>query len=156
MELYCGIDLHSNNSVIVIINEDDEVVYKMKHCNDLQEILPVLLPFRNQLKGIVVESTYNWYWLVDCLMDAGFKMHLANPSAIKQHEGLKHTDDKSDARFLAHVFRLGLLQEGYICPKEQRSVRDLLRKRSQLVRQKTANVLSIQNLFTRNTGTGSS
>ncbi len=154
MELYCGIDLHSNNSVIVVINEEDEVVYKKKHCNDLQEIFPVLLPFRGQLKGIVVESTYNWYWLVDGLMDAGFKVHLANPAAIKQYEGLKHTDDKSDARFLAHVLRLGLLPEGYICPKEMRSVRDLLRKRSQLVRQKTANVLSIQNLFTRNTGDG--
>ena len=154
MELYCGIDLHSNNSVIVVINEDDEPVYKKKHRNDLQEILPVLLPFRDTLKGVVVESTYNWYWLVDGLMDAGFKVHLANPAAIKQYEGLKHTDDKTDARFLAHVFRLGLLPEGYICPKEMRSVRDLLRKRSQLVRQKTANVLSIQNLFTRNTGDG--
>ena len=44
------------------------------------------------------------------------------------------------------------LPEGYIYPREERSVRDLLRKRSQLVRQKTANLLSIQNLITRNTG----
>ena len=152
MKLYGGIDLHSNNSVIVILNEKDEAVYKKKHKNDLLEILPCLLPFRDQLQGLVVESTYNWYWLVDGLMEAGFKVHLANTAAIKQYEGLKYTDDKSDARWLAHVLRLGLLPEGYICPKEERSVRDLLRKRSQLVRQKTANVLSIINLFTRNTG----
>ena len=42
--------------------------------------------------------------------------------------------------------------EGYIYPKEERAVRDLLRKRGQLVRQRTANLLSIQNLITRNTG----
>ena len=152
MKLYGGIDLHSNNSVIVILDEKDETVYKKKHKNDLLEILSCLLPFRDQLQGLVVESTYNWYWLVDGLMEAGFKVHLANPAAMQQYSGLKHTDDKTDARWLAHVLRLGLLPQGYICPKEERSVRDLLRKRSQLVRQKTANILSIINLFTRNTG----
>ena len=152
MKLYGGIDLHSNNSVIVILDEKDETVYKKKHKNDLLEILACLLPFRDQLQGLVVESTYNWYWLVDGLMEAGFKVHLANPAAMQQYSGLKHTDDKTDARWLAHVLRLGLLPQGYICPKEERSVRDLLRKRSQLVRQKTANILSIINLFTRNTG----
>lgn len=152
MKLYGGIDLHSNNNVIVILNEKDEAVYKRKHRNDLQEILPCLLPFRDDLQGLVVESTYNWYWLVDGLVESGFKVHLANPAAMQQYSGLKHTDDKTDARWLAHVLRLGILPEGYICPREERSIRDLLRKRSQLVRQKTANVLSIMNLFTRNTG----
>jgi len=152
MKLYGGIDLHSNNNVIVILNEKDEAVYRKKHNNDLLDILPGLLPFRDGLQGLVVESTYNWYWLVDGLMESGFKVHLANTAAIKQYEGLKYTDDRSDARWLAHVLRLGLLPEGYIYPKEERPVRDLLRKRSQLVRQKTANVLSIMNLFTRNTG----
>jgi hypothetical protein len=101
---------------------------------------------------MVVESTYNWYWLVDGLMAEGYKVHLANTAAIQQYEGLKYTDDHSDARWLAHLLRLGLLPEGYIYPRAQRPVRDLLRKRSQLVRQRTTNVLSIQNLLTRNTG----
>jgi len=65
---------------------------------------------------------------------------------------LKYSDDHSDARWLAHLLCLGLLPEGYSYPKEERAVRDLLRKRGQLVRQKTANLLSIQNLLTRNTG----
>jgi transposase len=100
----------------------------------------------------VVESTYNWYWLVDGLMERGHRVHLANTAAIEQYSGLKYTDDDSDARWLAHLLRLGVLPQGYIYPKEQRPVRDLLRKRSQLVRYRTANLLSIQNLFTRNTG----
>ncbi len=63
-------------------------------------ILETLAPFKDQLKGLVVESTYNWYWLVDGLMDAGYgRVHLANPSAIRQYEGLKHSDDKHDAFF---------------------------------------------------------
>jgi len=99
-----------------------------------------------------VESTYNWYWLVDGLRAAGYRVPLANTTAIEQYKGLKHTDDQSDARWLAQLLRLGILPEGYIYPREERAVRDLLRKRSQLVRQRTANVLSIQNLLLRNTG----
>ena len=100
-------------------------------------ILPIGLRVAQQLpgslQGIVVESTYNWYWLVDGLMAVGYRVHLANTTAIEQYKGLKHTDDESDARWLAHLLRLGILPEGYIYPKEERAVRDLLRKRSQLV-----------------------
>ena len=152
MKLYGGIDLHSNNSVVVISDEHDYVVYRKRLPNDLSTILSVLEPYREALDGLVVESTYNWYWLVDGLMDAGYRMHLANTAAIKQYEGLKYSDDDTDACWLAKLLRLGLLPEGYIYPKEQRPVRDLLRKRSQLVRQHTANVLSVQNLMARNRG----
>jgi transposase len=102
---------------------------------------------------VVVESTYNWYWLVDGFMDAGYRLHLANPAAMQQYNGLKYTDDRSDARWLAHLLRLGVLPEGYIYPKAQRPVRDLLRKRAHLVEQQTAHVLSVHNIILRNTGT---
>ena len=151
-KLYGGIDLHANNSVVVILNEQDRVVYRKRLPNDLDVMLRQLTSFRPQLHGLAVESTYNWYWLVDGLMVAGYPVYSANPAAMKQYEGLKHTNDDTDAQWLAHVLRLGLLPTGYIYPKADRAVRDLLRKRSQLVRQKTANVLSIQNLLTRNTG----
>jgi transposase len=120
--------------------------------NDLALILKELSVYQSELQGIVVESTYNWYWLVDGLMEHGYKVHLANTAAIQQYEGLKYTDDHSDARWLAHLLRLGVLPEGYIYPRADRPVRDLLRKRSQMVRQRTTNLLSIQNLLTRNTG----
>lgn len=152
MKLYGGIDLHSNNNVTVLIDDQDHVVYRCKLPNRLDMILQQLTPYQSQIQGLVVESTYNWYWLVDGLMEAGYSIHLANTAAIKQYEGLKHTDDPYDAFWLAHLLRLGVLPEGYIYPKEERPVRDLLRKRSQLVRHKTAHILSIQNLLARNTG----
>jgi transposase len=102
------------------------------------------------MKGFVVESTYNWYWLVDGLMDAGYSYaHLANPSAIKQYEGLKHSDDQHDAFFLAQLLILGILPQGYIYPKKDRPVRDLARKRMFLVQHKTAHILSLQSLIAR-------
>jgi len=62
---YCGIDLHSNNSVVVVTDETDKVLVSRRCPNDLSKILALLAPHRDELSGIVVESTYNWYWLVD-------------------------------------------------------------------------------------------
>ncbi len=152
MKLYGAIDLHSTNNVTVLIDEEDRIVYQKRLPNDLALILKELSVYQSRLEGMVVESTYNWYWLVDGLMAESYKVHLANTAAIQQYEGLKYTDDHSDARWLAHLLRLGVLPQGYIYPKAERPVRDLLRKRSQLVRQRTTNLLSIQNLMTRNTG----
>ncbi len=101
----------------------------------------------------MVESTYNWYWLVDGLQKYGYRVHLANPSAIKQYEGLKYTDDQWDSFWLAHMNRLNILPEGYIYPKKQRSVRDLLRRRVLFVHQRTSQILSLQSMVTRNLGT---
>ena len=152
MRLYCGIDLHSNNCYVVVLDEQDRVVYRGRLRNDLRLILQELAPFREQLVGIAVESTFNWYWLVDGLMEAGYRLHLANPNAMQQYDGLKFTDDRSDAKWLAHMLRIGVLPEGYIYPRQQRALRDLLRKRGRLVQQRTANLLSLQNLVHRNTG----
>lgn len=150
MKLYGGIDLHSNNSVIHLIDENSCVILKRRITNNLLAILQLLQPYRDAIEGLVVESTYNWYWLVDGLMDAGFKVHLANTAAIQQYSGLKHGDDDSDANWLANMLRLAILPVGYIYPKEERMIRDLLRKRLQLVQQQTAHLLSIQGLYDRN------
>jgi len=63
-------------------------------------------------------------------MDAGYDcVHLANPSAMTQYEGIKHTDDQHDAFFLAQMLILDILPQGCIYPKEDRPARDLARKR---------------------------
>lgn len=152
MKLYSGIDLHSNNSVVVIIDEEGKQVYSKRLENNLEIIQNILQPYKADLCGIVVESTYNWYWLVDGLMEQNYSVHLANTTAIQQYNGIKHTNDFTDARWLAELLRLGLLPEGYIYPKKDRAIRDLLRKRGFLVQQRTSNILSLQNIITRGTG----
>jgi transposase len=127
---YCGIDLHSNNSVVVVSEEEDRIVFQKRLPNDLGQIRAALEPHREELEGVVIESTYNWYWLVDGLMDAGYRVHLAHPSAIKKYEGLKYSGDFAEAR----------------------GARDLARKRMQLVRYRTAQILSIENVLARQTG----
>ena len=150
--LYAGSDLHGNSNFLGIIDAQGKRIFKKKMPNELALIRQTLRPFREELVGIAVESTYNWYWMVDGLMEEGYKVHLANPSAIQQYTGLKHTDDKHDAFWLAEMLRLGILPEGYIYPKEERPMRDLLRKRGHLVRLRTSLVVSLQNILSRNLG----
>ena len=152
MEVYAGLDLHSTNTYVAMIDGENKVLYKQRHRNDVPAILSALDPFKKDIQGVVVESTFNWYWLVDALMDAGYRVHLANVSAIKQYEGLKQIDDRRSSLWLANLLRLNILPTGYIYPKEERPTRDLLRKRLQLVRHRTSHVLSVKNILARNLG----
>ena len=149
MKLYAGIDLHSTNSFIGVVDDNGKRLFGKRVPNREEKILLVLDRFKKDLAGIVVESTYNWYWLVDALQAEGYRVHLANPAGNVQYSGLKYTDDETDAYWLGDLKRLGILKEGYIYPKELRPTRDLLRRRLMFVRQRTAHILSLQSLMTR-------
>jgi transposase len=150
MGLYAGVDLHARNSYFALVDAAGGRVFTKRVSNDPEVIFRLLHPYKEELTGVVVESTFNLYWLVDGLMDAGFKVHLANPCAIQKYKGLKHADDESEAVWLADMLRLGILPEGYIYPREDRLVRDLLRKRMHLVKLRTSLINSLQNILARN------
>src|ERR1700688_3861179 len=99
--MYSGIDLHSNNSVAAIIDDANRGVPQKRLPKDISKNTCFLGRWQDELTGVVVESTYNWYWLVDGLQDAGLHVHLANTAAIKQYEGLQHSGDDTDAQHLA-------------------------------------------------------
>lgn len=139
-------------SVVAIIDDADRIVAQKRLPNDVTKIVGFRARWQDQSAGVVVEWTYNWYWLVDGLQDAGFHVHLGNTAAIKQYEGLKHGDDETDAQHLAHLLRLRILPTGTILPREHRAVRDLARKRMQLVRSCTTHVLAVENIMTRQIG----
>jgi transposase len=147
-----GIDLHSNNMFCAIVDMEGKRVFEKKLPCDLGSVLQALKPFKKRLEKIAVESTYNWYWLVDGLQDHGYPVVLANPAAMQQYDGLKHADDKSDGFFLAEMLRLNILPTGNICDRKVRPVRDLLRRRMGLVQKRTRLILSLKSLHTRMTG----
>jgi transposase len=151
-KVMAGIDLHSNNLVIGIVDSEGRRLGHRKLDCELKKVLEFLAPYQERLEKVAVESTYNWYWLVDGLSAAQYSVALANPAKIEQFSGLKHSDDASDAYFLAELLRLGILPTGYIYDAALRPVRDLLRRRMGLVHQRTALMLSFKSLFTRTTG----
>jgi transposase len=152
-DLYGAVDLHGDNGLYCLINERDERVFQQRLPNDLKTVLKALEPYRPRLaKGLAVESTFNWYWLVDGLQEQGYAVQLVNTTKVQTYSGLKQTNDKTDAFWLAHLQRLGVLPTGYIYPKAQRGTRDVLRRRMLLVQQRTAHVLSFKSLVARESG----
>ena len=151
-KLMAGIDLHSNNLFCAIVDMKGKRVFEQKLPCDLANVLRALKPFKKRLEKIAVESTYNWYGLVDGLQDHGYAVVLANPGAMQQNDGLKHADDKSDGFFLAEMLRLNILPTGHICDRTVRPVGDLLRRRMGLVHKRTSLILSLKSLHTRMTG----
>ena len=147
MELYTAFDLHANNTYVAIIDHEGKRVAKKKLPNDSRIILDFLSPHREQhnrhSRGIYLQLVLDRGHLVD----KGYKVHLANTAAIKKYKGLKHSDDKEDAFWLAEILRLNILPEGHIYPKEGRAIRDLLRKRGHLVKLRTSLILSLQNII---------
>lgn len=141
MSLYCGIDLHSNNCVLCVIDEEDKRLLEAKVSNYPELILKALSRYKRRLKGVAVESTYNWYWLVDSLQEAGFHVDLVNTAKVVQYNGLKRTNDRYDAFHLAHLMRLGILPTGYIYPNQDRGLRDLMRKRMLLVQDRSRQLI---------------
>jgi transposase len=151
-KLIAGIDLHSNNLMIGVINQEGTRVAHRKLDCDLGAVLRFLEPLKPRLQSMAVESTFNWYWLVDGLRAQGYSIDLANPAKIEQYKGIKHADDLDDAYHLAELQRLKILPRAHVYDPELRPVRDLLRRRSGLVRQRTALLLSFKSLHARTTG----
>lgn len=151
-QLFAGIDLHSNNLMIGIVDQNGQRLKHQKLDCDLQQVVQFLEPFKPRFKSLAVESTYNWYWLVDGLRALSYPVVLANPAQIDQYSGIKHADDKNDAFFLAELQRLNILPTGHIYDPALRPVRDLLRRRLSLVHQRTALMLSFKSLYARTTG----
>jgi transposase len=148
-KLYAGLDLHKRNVFCAIIDQAGQPIYRRRWPNELPTILEGLAPYRAQLQAVAVESTFNWYWLVDGLQAADYPVRLANPSQMGAYSALKQTNDQTDALWIAELLRLGILPVGYIYPTAERPIRDMLRRRMLIVRQATQTILSLQSMVMR-------
>ncbi len=134
MKHYVGVDLHARTLQLCVIDgkKGERVLERAKVPNRLPLILELLEPFKDNA-SVAIESTFNWYWLVDGLQDAGFDVHLAHTLGISRITKAKVKTDRRDAYRLARLLRSGDLAEAYIYPKETRPIRDLIRHRQRLV-----------------------
>jgi transposase len=143
---YGGIDLHAKNAQACAINREGVAVKEKKFGNDLVQAIEFFKPYYPDIE-IAIESTVNWYWLVDGLMDAGFDVKLAHPLGLKAITDAKVKTDRRDAYKLANLLRLNALPKAYVYPKEIRPFRDLLRRRSDLVIQRAKCYSSLRMQF---------
>jgi len=145
---YCGIDLSARDSHICVVDESITIHLQQKSANDLSRIASLLLPFKPHLK-IVVESTFNWYWLVDGLQHLGFDVCLAHTLGLSFITKAKIKTDRRDAFSLAKLLRAGLVPKAYIYPAPTRPLRDLLRRRLRAVQMRSHEYGSLRQLLLR-------
>ena len=146
MKFYAGIDLHTRKSVVCVIDEKERKVVMETAPNDLPSIVNLLeeVPRR---PDVAVEATLNWYWLVDGLQEAGYKVKLAHTMGLYMITGAKVKTDRRDAFSLARLLRLDAIPEAYIYPKDARPIRDLLRRRTRMVRLREEAYVAIKRKF---------
>jgi transposase len=135
--VYGGADLHGRNVVLSVCDEEGELLWERRVKGELDRVVEVLEPYRDRLRCLTVESTYNWYWFVDGLQDHEVPVRMANPARLDSYSGVKETNDFTDARWLAELGRLKVVPESYVYPRGPRALRDLLRRRMLMVRQRT-------------------
>jgi len=148
MHFYCGIDLSARDSHLCVIDDHQSILLQQKVSNELPRLLDLLTPFRPNLQ-IVVESTFNWYWLVDGLTDLGFDVCLAHTLGLFMITAAKVKTDRRDAFTLAKLLRAGVIPKAYIYPAQTRPVRDLLRRRLHVVRLRAHEYGSLRQLLLR-------
>jgi len=146
MKYYAGIDLHTRKSVVCVIDEKERKLVMETAPNELPCILSLLeeVPRR---PTVAIEATLNWYWLVDGLQEAGYKVKLAHTMGLYMITGAKVKTDRRDAFSLARLLRLDAIPEAYIYPKEVRPIRDVLRRRNRLVRLRAEAYVAIKRKF---------
>jgi transposase len=133
MQYYAGIDLHARNCVVCITDEQEKKLITATVPNHLPSILSLLEKVPNR-PSVAIEATLNWYWLVDGLQEAGYNVKLAHTMGLYMISGAKVKTDRRDAFALAKLLRLNAIPEAYIYPKHSRPIRDLLRRRTRMVR----------------------
>lgn len=148
MSFYCGIDLSARDAHISVIDHQLSVFVDRKVKNQLNQIIGILSPFKHDMQ-IVVESTFNWYWLVDGLRASGFSVCLAHTLGLFMITGAKVKTDRRDAFALAKLLLAGVIPKAYIYPPETRPVRDLLRERQRLVHRRAAGYSALRRLLLR-------
>jgi transposase len=134
----CGIDLHAKNMYLCVMDkEGKKLLHKNIKTHDRQCFQELLAPYRHDLT-VACESTFNWHVVSDMCEDAGIPFVLGHAFYMKAIHKSKVKNDRVDSETIASLLRGNLLPSGYVCRRHVRSVRDLFRRRTYLVRQRAA------------------
>jgi transposase len=139
----CGVDLHGRNLYLCVLDPDREIVLHRRVDCDEGKLLRALAPYREDLV-IGVECMFKWYWLADICDEHGIPFVLGHALDMKAVHGKKSGNDRLDAKRIARLLGSGMFPVAYVYPKEMRSTRDVMRRRSYLVNQRSSLITHIQ------------
>lgn len=148
---YCGIDLHTKKMYVCIMNQLGDVLIHKNIQSTPIAFGKLIEPYKDDLV-VSAECMFTWYWLADFCEDEKIPFILGHALYMKAIHGGKAKNDRIDSHKIATILRGGMLPQAYVYPRRMRSTRDLLRRRTHLVRKKAelqahvTNTLSQYNL----------
>jgi transposase len=141
---YCGIDLHARSMYVCIVNRDGEILLHRNMKAAPEPFLKAVAPYRDGLV-VAVECIFTWYWIADLCTEEGIPFVLGHALYMKAIHGGKAKNDKIDSQKIAALLRGGMLPQAYVYPAEMRATRDLLRRRTHLMRKRSELLAHVQN-----------
>jgi transposase len=141
---YCGIDLHARSMYVCIVNHEGEILLHRNMQAAPEPFLKAVAPYRDRLV-VAVECIFTWYWLADLCAAEGISFVLGHALYMKAIHGGKAKNDKIDSQKIAALLRGGLLPQAYVYPAAMRATRDLLRRRTHLMRKRAELLAHVQN-----------
>jgi transposase len=141
---YCGIDLHARSMYLCVLDQTGTVVLHRNMPADPAALLDALAPFRPDVV-VAAECTFSWYWVADLCADQNIPFILGHALYMKAIHGAKAKNDRIDSYKIAALVRGGNFPLAHVYPKARRATRDLLRRRTRLVRQRAELSVHIQN-----------
>jgi len=141
---YCGVDLHARSMYLCVLDQNGETLLHRDLPADPPSFLEAIAPYREDV-AVAVECIFTWYWLADLCRRENIPFVLGHALYMKAIHGGKAKNDKIDSRKIAGLLRSGMLPQAYVYPAEMRATRDLLRRRTYLVRKRADLLAHIQN-----------
>lgn len=140
---YCGIDLHSKEMYVCIVNSDGEIQEHKNIKSNPEEFLKIIAPYREDIV-VAVECIFTWYWLADLCQEEKIPFVLGHALYMKAIHGGKTKSDRVDSEKIARLLKGGMLPVAHAYDKEMRGLRDLLRRRLFFVRKRAEIMARVQ------------
>jgi transposase len=142
--VYCGIDLHARSLYVCILSQEGEILLHRNMQAAPEPFLKAMAPYREGLV-VAVECILTWYWLADLCAEQGIPCVLGHALYRKAIHGGKAKNDQIDSHKIAALLRGGMLPQAYVYPAAMRATRDLLRRRTHLMRKRAALLAHVHN-----------
>src|SRR5438874_7418519 len=141
---YCGIDLHARTMYLCILDQAGAILLHKNLVANPDAFRQAIAPYRDGLV-VAAECMFAWYWLADLCTAEGIPFALGHALYMKAIHGGKAKTDTIDAHKIAVLLRGGMLPQAYVYPKGMRETRDLLRRRTFLVRKRAEALVHLTN-----------
>jgi len=141
---YGGVDLHARTLSLHILDATGKSVLAKTIPASPDAFLQAIAPFRDGL-AVACECMFAWYWLADLCTEQAIPFVLGHALYMKAIHGGKAKNDPIDAHKIAVLLRGGMLPQAYVYPRGMRETRDLLRRRTFLVRKRAEALVHLTN-----------